>query len=122
MKIIARIGFGFLGAYAILQGFVALNSGRLEYLSVSRKFVLYPEIQITAGFVMVLVCILPLGRVVDSLTRPYLADHHVKLKPYFKRRHEGSIADSEVKPAGLHDVHHIPADAANGYSDFPKNR
>jgi hypothetical protein len=77
-----------LGAYVILQGVEALRDGRFAYWNVSRRFVIYPEGQITAGIAAILVAILPLGRICEAITRPYLVDHHAKVHPFWRRRHE----------------------------------
>jgi hypothetical protein len=77
------------GSYVVLQGLEALRAGRLAYWNVSRRFVIYPESQIAVGIAVILVAVLPLGRMVNAFTRPYLADRHAKIHPVWRRRHGG---------------------------------
>src|SRR5512141_723254 len=90
-----RIIVVLLGAAVVLQGVQNLRSGRVAYWNASRFFVLYPEIQISTGIIFVLLAVLPLKRIVDAITRPYLVDHKAKLHPFWRRRRHKPVSHDD---------------------------
>jgi hypothetical protein len=84
----ARAAAFAFGAYILTQGVGQLRNSHLVYWNVSRRFILYPEIQITFGIILLIVAVLPLRRIVEGLTSPILNSRHPMLKPFWKRRHK----------------------------------
>ena len=78
-----------LGAFVLAQGVGNYRAHHWAYWNASYKFIFYPETQMTCGVLVMLLAILPLKRIVDHFTAPYLDENRQpNLKPFWKRRHQ----------------------------------